>query len=255
MLKNPLIIFGCVCFPGIFGAFIRWLQNTTAFETGTGLAVPNSLWSIVMAVYLVGCAVFVFFVSRVPKASSPRNMQDAFENALPGVNVAGIVGPLLIAAGGLMELANALKTDSGFSLLLGFFAMAVGVSLLMMFRGLAYGKPGVARPALIITVLWLCLLMVWEYKTCAADPVIWHFAIKVLAAAATLLAWYYIAGFDFGRMAPGKMVYFSMLSTVLIFIRFADGDGMGINLVLGGMALCQMILTVSLSQYYKKAKS
>lgn len=252
MRKKPFIFCGYVCILGIFGAFFRWLQNTTAFEVDTGLAVPFALWSIVMAVYIAACAVSLIFPAKsLPSENVPEDFVSAFGGKAAVVfRVASIVCLVLVSGSGAVMLLRCVRAGSLaqnlFNLVLGGGAFVSGICLFVLFRRLLAGESkGCGGPSVII-VLYLCFLLIWEYKTYASDPVVWHFAVRILSTAAVLLAYYYIAGFCYYRYKPRKTVYFSLLGAALSISTFADSAGTSMHMLTLGLTLGLLVMSYML---------
>jgi hypothetical protein len=250
MHRKSFALCGLAVVAGIFGAFCRWLQNTTAFEPDTGLAIPNSLWSQIMAVYIA--AAFVLFVVLVrwlkdnKKITAELSFPDAFRGGKLICTVAAAASAALMAAGGLMGLAA--QIGGGFTLGLFESAAAVFASLCVftLLRRVNSDSPRNGSGPLVSIVLYLCLRLVNEYKVSASDPVLWNFAIRILAICAVTLAYYYFAGYCYGRAKPHRALYVSFLGIFLSIISLADGVSLSFHLVTAGLVLAQLVLTLLL---------
>lgn len=248
MRKKPFIFCGYVCILGIFGAFFRWLQNTTAFEPDTGLAIPFALWSIVLAVYIAACAVSLIFPARsLPSEDGPEDFAAAFGGG-PAVvlKIASIVCCVLVSGSGGLTLLRCIQagrlTENLFDLAFGGGAFVSGICLYMLFHNLSVGKKEGSGGYGVVIVLYLCFLLIWEYKAYASDPVVWHFAVRILSTAAVLLAYYYVAGFSYYRIKPRNAVYFSLLGVALSVSTFADSAGVSMHMLTLGLALGLLVL-------------
>ena len=253
MRKKPFIFCGYVCILGIFGAFFRWLQNTTAFEADTGLAIPFALWSIVMAVYIGASAVSLIFSTRaLPSEGCPESFASAFGGG-PAVvfKAASIICLVLVSGSGAVTLLRCIQagilSKNLFDVILGGGAFVSGICLFALFHKLSAGKDKGFGGFCVFIVLYLCFLLIWEYKVYASDPVVWHFAVRILSTAAVLLAYYYIAGFSYYRIKPRKAAYFSLLGVALSISTFADSAGtsmhiMTLGLTIGLLVLCYMLI-------------
>lgn len=248
MHKKSFVLCGLACIAGIFGAFARWLQNSSAFEEGTGLAIPGAGWSTVVAAILCALALVFFFAVR--RAGSRGNMAEGMEypSAFSGSpvvrSIAAIAAPVIMAAGGIITVAGALGSDrSLFELIYGGFVIITAIFVFMIFRGIkSPGKKG-GGAALIMVVLFLCFRLIAEYKTSASDPVIWHFGIRILAVSASTLAYYYLAGYCFLKPKPHRTLYFCLLAVFLNIITFADSVSLAYHLVTAGLTLALLALT------------
>lgn len=238
MRKKPFVLCGSVCILGIFGAFIRWLQNTTAFEADTGLQKPFALWSIIMTVYLIIAAVALIFPVRgLSGESCPGSFEKAFAGKPVYLKAASWCSSVPVVVGGLVYLFRALRPLDHFDLAMGAFAVIAGICLFLLFRALASGKEKISGMISVLVVLFLCFLLVWEYKTYAFDPTIWHFGLRILATAFVLLAYYYIAGFCYGRIKPRMAAYFSFLGGALSMTTLADSAPTATHLITVGLTV------------------
>lgn len=251
MPKNSFIICGLACVAGIFGAFFRWLQNMTAFEPETGLAIPRSMWSIVLLVYLVVMAAALFLAVRWLKNNKRLNHADKFPDAFLGgplfCKSAAFISVVLIAAGGLMMVyETAYGVFSAFDLICGGFALIGAVSLYTVLTNVNAKDQSSSGLAFILVDLYLCIRLIADYRASASDPVVWHFAIKILAVCAMIMAFYYLSGYCFEKAKPFRTIYFSLLSTVLGITSFSDGNFGSYSLITAGFLVGQLTLTVLL---------
>ena len=54
------------------------------------------------------------------------------------------------------------------------------------------GTGALGRGAAVVITLFFCYWMVFSYKLESQDPVLWNFALQILAVAASTVAFYYI---------------------------------------------------------------
>lgn len=245
MQKKAFIVCGSACILGIFGAFIRWLQNTTAFEAGTGLPIPSALWSGVMAGFMILCVLgLIAVLYRFRGLESAGSYPEAFKGGPLIRGAASWAGMVLISGSGLITLVSSLSPLSVFDLVMGLAAIASGICLFFILRGISGGRP--AGPLFVVVVLYLCLFLIWEYKNYASDPVLWHFALEILALAAVLLAFYYLAGFCYDRPKPLRAIYFSLLGAVFSISTFADSAPAASHMVSAGLSLVLLVFALLL---------
>lgn len=254
MHKKSFIICGIACIAGIFGAFIRWVQNTSAFEPETGLSIPHSFWNYGMAIFMVLCAAALIFLIRSLRGyKSLDSYPEAFSGGKLICTISSFASLILMGAGGLLTFIGAARqrlsvtgdmSSAVFDLIGGLFAIAGAVALFIALRGINNAKASARRAPFIIVVLFMCFRLINEYKTCASDPVIWHFAVRILAIAAVLLAFYYLAGFCFDSAKIWRTIYFSLLGVILNISTLADSVSAGYHLITVGLTLS--LLTFSL---------
>jgi hypothetical protein len=249
MRKKSLQMCGYALMMGIFGAFLLWIHTLSAFEDGTGLPIPNSPWSWAVAVFMgLNALILLLWVRSLKNYPQPRKYADAFESGSP-VHTAAAV-----AIGGLMALGAALNIFpfiAAWPPLLGFIAgvsaVFCAVSMITFLSGAAGSKrkrngKG-AGLKIVFILLFLCAWLLDTYKAFAADPVLWHFAPRILAISASALAFYYIAGIIFGHPKPLRALYFSLLSTLLCLLTLPDSLPFGQQIMTLALSLMTLLLS------------
>ena len=254
MHKKSFIICGLVCITGIFGAFFRWVQNTSAFDPETGLAEPNAFWSWGMAVFMVLCAVgLIILIRPLGKYKSCGAYPQSFSGGKLICNAAAFAVLVLMGLGGLLTAVDAARASfsAGMSAVLfefigGLFAIGCAVCLFSLLRGVNSAKNTTGRTPFIVVVLFMCFRLINEYKTCASDPVLWHFAVRILAISAVLLAFYYLAGFCFDRAKTSRTIYFSYLGIILCISSLADSVSAAYHLITLGQTVSLLVFSLLL---------
>ena len=234
MRNKSLKLCGFTVIMGIFGAFLRWLQNQNIFEADTGLAIPHSPLSYAVILFVLLFAVLLYlWIRRLKAVDFPAKYPDVYSKSIPFVTIAAVLIGAVMAIGGVLTLVRAVKTSGTvFDLILGIFTFlcAAGLTTLII----SAGKPAKANSGYwgaISIVFYLCFWLIAAYKFSAADPVIWHFAPRLLAISATVLAFYFIVGFVFNKPRPLASLYFGLLSTFLCIITLADAYPIGEQLI------------------------
>lgn len=238
------------------GFLLRWLQNMNIIEKDTGLAVRGAAISglvvaliVIVAVVLIGYTVYLrrYDVSVVP------------EEALAGHNflftVFGVVVVLLLAAGGVMQLLQAgSMTWPVAHRICGIGALAGALGTLLLVNGMADpAKAGVRRVAASLVVLFGALWLITVYKDAAADPVIWRFAIEILAVCSALIAFYYLAGYQFGDPKPMITIFFCYFGAFLCVVSAIDEHTLADSVCYAASALMLFVWGSVLVSNLKKA--
>lgn len=236
MLNKSLRLFGFTSISGVFGAFFRWLQSITAFEAETGLASSSALWSIVMLVYMLLFAAALFIiVFRFKSLSFPTEYGSAFHTPSPIFDIATYILTGIMAAAGLLTMFSAVTTESTggiFELVTGLFAVVASLCLVAFLRSVKLDHAETRGGAAILTVdLFVCFWLIASYKSFAPDPVAWHFAPRLLAICACVLAIYYVAGYPYRKPKPLQTIFFSNLAAFLFIITLSDGYHFGQQLL------------------------
>ena len=230
MLNKSLRLFGFTCICGVFGAFIRWLQNMTAFEAETGLAVPGARWSIVLLVYMVLIAAALFvYVRRLKACAFPEEYGAAFDTPTPVFDIAAYILAAVMAFGGLFTLFSAVTPPYAiFELVTGLFAIAAAICLVAFLRSTKRDHAETrGAGAALVADLFMCFWLIASYKSFASDPVVWHYAPRLIAICACVLAFYYLAGYPYRKPKPLQTVFFSNLAAFLFIITLADDYSFG----------------------------
>lgn len=231
---------------GIFGAFLRWLQNQNIFEPDTGLAIPHSPLSYAIILFVLLFALLLYlWIHRLKTVDFPTKYPDIYSKSFPFATIVAELIGAVMAIGGVLTLVRAVKTSGTvFDLILGIFTFlcAAGLTTLMVSAGKPAKKNSGYWGAISI-VFYLCFWLIAAYKFSAADPVIWHFAPRLLAISATVLAFYFIAGFVFNKPRPLASLYFGLLSTFLCIITLADAYPIGEQLITFGFVASLTLLS------------
>ncbi len=246
MRKTAFKLCGFTLVMGIFSAFIRWLQRINGFEPETGLAITGSPYGYAVAGFILLFAILLLvLVRRLSGLCFDERFPQIYAKGIPFVMIpAGLVGAVT-ALGGILTLLRAVSTSKTiFDLVLGVFALlcAAGMASLI----LASAKPGKRKNGVfgaVSTVFFLCYWLIAAYKYSAADPVLWHFAPRLLSICALVLACYYHAGFVFKKPKPLSALYFSGLSVFLCITVLADAYPTGEQLITLGFAVLLSLLS------------
>lgn len=246
MRKTAFKLCGFILVMGIFSAFIRWLQRINAFEPETGLAVTGSPYGYAVAGFILLFAILLLvLVRRLSGLRFDGRFPQIYAQGIPfAVILAGLVGALT-ALGGVLTLLRAVGSSKTiFDLILGLFALlcAAGMASLII----ASAKPGKRKNGVfgaVSTVFFLCYWLIAAYKYSAADPVLWHFAPRLLSICALVLACYFHAGFVFKKPKPLAALYFSGLAVFLCITVLADTYPSGEQLITLGFAALLTLLS------------
>lgn len=240
MQKEAYRLTGFTAVISALGFLLRWLQNMNIIEKDTGLAVTGAAISglvtgliVVVALVLVGFTVYLrrYDVSTVA------------EEALAGhtflFNVFGILVVVLLAASGGMQLIQAgSMTWPVAHRLCGLGTLIGALGHLLLVTGVAQAeKAGVRRVASTMVVLYGALWLITVYKDAAADPVIWRFAIEILAVCSALIAFYYLAGYQFGDPKPMVTIFFCYFGAFLCVMSAIDNHTLAESISYAATAL------------------
>ncbi len=251
MRKRALSICCTVCVLGAFGTFCRWLQNMTAFEADTGLYVTGNFWGNAFAAVVLATAVVLYLITRSMKRKGLGSAPD-FENALGGGGAfqkpVSIFVSLIMVAGAMALVFTA--DDGVFPLLLRILALlgllsALGF-LIMASCARTPTDPAISCFGSVLPILLGCFWLIVSYREDANVPVVWRYAPEILALAASLMAFYYIAGFAFGRAKPYSAIFFSGFGACMCIAALPDERLTALQIMLVAMAAMQLFLLWSI---------
>lgn len=234
MRKNALSNLAIVVGAGAFGAFCRWLQNQIAFDEN-GLST-NSPLNILVFLVVLGVAIWFFLIVQ---GIHERNMtvSDDVRAAFAGTGEREMIVPMIIGVvevlGGLILILTGLGNSSpALTLVFAVCAMLSGVLTPVLFRSLGSDvSNGTIALLMTIPILLYGIGLINCYKINATNPSVWTYSIQILAYACCAVAFYYVAGFAYGRTSPFKTLYFSMLGAFLSILVVTDNLNLGLVLI------------------------
>ena len=231
---------GFTAVAGALGFLLRWLQDMQILDPETGLAAPGKPISFIVAAMIVlmaaalGAAVFSF-----RRCVTPTEPEKALAGKSFLFTAISVVPALFLAVAGFLILFTAWPQSEALIRRLsgvGAFAAALGTLLLTVDRDRPE-KAGVRRIGMVLLILFGGLWLIAEYKTAATDPVLWRYAVEILAVCAALLAYYYIAGYHFGVPSPLLSVFCCFLGAFLCIMSAVDEHTLGESVCYGAAAV------------------
>lgn len=236
MRKDALTLTLATLVAGIFGAFLRWLQNLNAFEEGTGLNIPGSFTSWLLAAYLIIiaaaiAAVVFLWLSRYGRHGDERAF--AAQTSIPGIACKAL-GFITAAACVVIMLSS---NQARLPVLQRVFAACgifCGAAMLLLFS--KSGEAASRKSAVIVITLFCCMWLITSYKFTAENPVIWSFVIEIFTVCALIMAWYELAAYSYGRSKPNAALFFVMLAAVLCITTLSDSRGFAFQLLFASQA-------------------
>lgn len=256
MQKEAYKLTGFTAVISALGFLLRWLQNMNVIDKETGLAIRGATISglvvaliLIVALVLIGYTIYLrrYDVSVVP------------EEALCGHNflftVFGMAVVLLLAGSGVMQLLQAgAMTWPVAHRLCGIGTLIGALGMLLLVTGASQPeKAGTRRAAATMLILFGALWLVTVYKDAAADPVIWRFAIEILAVCSALIAFYYLAGYHFGEPKPMVTIFFCHFGAFLCVMSAIDEHTLAESICYAASALMLFMWGAVLTSNLKKA--
>ena len=201
-------------------AFLRAEHLRTGFDAD-GLPQSGCLAALVLPlVLLLAAAVFYLLCRRYPVQ---RELTGAMEKYFRFGSTASVMlvvlGAFALIAAAVLSLLSPWRTLLSMLLSVFWFACAAAVLyvLFALRRGTAFS--GVA---LLTPVCALALQTAVSYRSSAADPVLGHLYIEILALSALTVSFLELAAFAFRNGAPRLYLPLSALSVILCACMLAE---------------------------------
>ena len=236
--KAPLILSCYVCALGAFGAFFRWLQMQVARDAETGM-MDSSILSILVPLTIL-CAAVLLYLRLKKLCDGEKALPTEFYAALKGSSVLCPVISWMIgvftAIGGVVTMLNVtLDAQRGLYIVIAALGILCGLSFpLICSAARKRYSPGLTSLFMTLPVIMYCLWLIACYKANSNNPNLWVYAIEIIAVCCIITAFYYTAGFPYGRAKPRWAAYFCMMGAFLGFVTLADGRYLGLQLMLLG---------------------
>ena len=224
------------------GFLLRWLQDMQILDPDTGLAVSGRPISYIVAAVIVLMAAGLFAAASyiLKRCDAPTEPERALTGKTFLYTAICVVPALLMAVSGLMMLFSSAWPERQAAVwrICGVMAVAAALGVTLVTVNLAKPEREASRRVgMGILILFGAMWLIAEYKTAASDPVVWRFAVEVLAICAALMAFYYVAGYFFGEVGSRGAVFFCYLGAFLCVMSAVDEHSLGESLCYGACAL------------------
>ena len=252
-MKKHLALPALAVLGGAAAFILRLLQNRTGFEAETGLPVPGNVPGLALIALLVLlAAVTCFLVWKLPKEQAPGPAFPAdFSTTDPKLLVLPVMGVLLIALSGLVDLAQGLgialpgapglndayvltaSTEAWFPglsfsrralLLMGLLSLASAAGL---FPAVAACRPRKRRkPApgtvLLIAPVALVVRLVLTYRIDSVNPALEAYYVELLALVFLTLGFYRLSSFAVQTGRTRRFALYAIPAVILSLASLAD---------------------------------
>lgn len=245
MQKNSWIFIGFAFVMGAFSLFLRWLQLLNSFEEETGLFVSGTSSSAALMIALMIAFAGLIYLTQPLRRLTAENCSNALKakSVIIPVVVGVFCAVMFSGAVGLFASASATKYPQIYRVLalLGIISAAC---IYTAVYSLSLGKNGpMVCLCMAAVTLFYCFWLIVSYKEHDADPVVWDYAIEILAIAASLLGWYFTAGFAFERPKPSLSLFFQGLCFILCLCTLPDERSTFLSLMLIAPSAALLVLS------------
>ena len=236
------------------GFLLRWLQGIQIIDEETGLARRGAGISAVVMVFIVLVAgALAFAAYRFGKYGTPEKPESALETKNFLHRAVNIVPSVLLGICGLVQLLQADAAHWGEGQIL--LRRILGVLTLCAAYGSFLISAGVQRKdrrrscqiGAVLLILFGGVWLIAIYKSVASNPVIWSFAVEVLAVCAALLAYYHLAGYFFEEPTPRRSIFYCFLGAFLCVMAAVDEHTLGESVCFASVALHLLALGYTLT--------
>lgn len=243
-MKKGVLFSAVTLAAGLLGAVLRWMERTTGFEAETGLAISGNGPAIALMVLTGLLAAFLIIIGVKIKYKPYFWYDKASLTENPLCFGAYCVAALLMAAAGVMFVVKAMTGEaiSVSRLILGVFAVGTAGSLLFTAK-LNYKEreKGRYRFRLLVPAFFCCYWLILAYEGRAANPTVLQYMYELFAIICVLLAFYYIAGFDFGKARVRRALFFGQMASFFSITTLADGHGVESGLLYVSVSLYLLV--------------
>ena len=219
------------------GFLLRWLQIMQIIDPETGLAEPGRAISYVMvAVILIAAAVLAVFCVRMKRFYAPTEPGEALGGKTFAATALTILPAVILAAAGIVRILRA--NGTAIQLICGAASMAAAYGVAVIASNVKNpDRGGALRLGSILLIVFGGLWLITVYKSAAADPVLWEYAVEVLAVCAALMAFYQVAGYFFGEASPWSSIFFCYFGAFLCVVSTVDEHPLADSLCYAASAL------------------
>ena len=247
MQKNAMTITLSTLVMGIFGAFLRWLQNVGIYEQDTGLAIRGAgisaavlIFTLLVLALQIGIACF-----WLRETNRLQSAEEAFHTDRILPILLGWLCCAVYAVGGIMLMFSAGSTAMPvMQRLLGAFAIVAGVCFPFLPSRIKY--EGASQLGKQVTSsllsLFFCFWLVYSYRSGAQVPSLWTYAPEIVALSAGALAFYYVCGWCFGRVRPKISLIMLQFAAFLCIAVLPDDRNRAVTLLLIAAAAMLLML-------------
>ena len=226
MQKNAVTATVATLIMGIFGAFLRWLQNRNLYEEDTGLPAPHAaisiafvLFSALMIVLMAG--MILIWLRRWER---PQDAEILFRVTGPApAALAWLLCVVTVLCGIVLMFTAGTSEFPMLRRMLGAASIVAGAAFPFLPGRVLGGASPLSKPAATYLPLFYCFWMIFAYRSNAENPILWSYAPEILALVATTIAFYCVAGVFYRRRTCAAALIFCQIAAYLDISILSDG--------------------------------
>lgn len=240
MRKNALTICCYTCATGAFGAFFRWLQNQMCFDPVTNTMTGRGWGFFILLVMLVAFAVFYVLIKQLMERDliPPMKLYEVFHGTTVIFPIVFWILTVITVLGGILTIMNVrFEPQAGIYTLIGMLAVFSGVSFpLICTCAKNRYAPSFVSVLMTVPVVMFSLWLVASYRQNATIPSVSVYSIEILTICACIVAFFYTAGYAYGRVKPVESMISTMFAAFMCFMTISDSRYIGLQLIIVGSA-------------------
>lgn len=246
MQKYGITMCSYVGIAAAFSGFVRWIQNQAAFELETGIAIPGTVWGKAAFFFcLMSVAGVVLLVRNLwYKGYYPAQEYTALihgkqswlrriTRGIAAVMVIGAVVAFLIAG---YQLYSSIVRTLCVLAIAAAWAFVKLSELPFEEKASPHKQTLLAAIPVVMYVYWLVV----SYRTHAAIPSVWSYALEIIAICASILGMFYFAGYGFDYPRPYAALGCLLTGALLSLVSLMDDRNIGQTLMLVAGAAMQL---------------
>ena len=227
------------------GLFLRWLQNNNIYEEATGLPVKSPISTVFVVFCVVYAAAALVLTLSLKDAWVESSFRTAFRaRTILFPTVATILGIATAAAAVSLLFSKPVGISAALQSVLALGALLCAICFPLISMGPK--KDSTGNAACVYTFVPVIFFSVWliiAFKEHAQDPVLWHYAIEVLAIASATLGFYYAAGYAFERARLKHTVLFGNLAAFFCITALGDPRDLPRQIIIAAPGIVLLIMS------------
>ena len=257
MQKKSWFILAGAFAAAILGVLLRGYQLARVYDPISMMPREGSPASLVLALLPILYIAFLILLLRGKKYQLPAEGQEklAAGRTLLTPLLSAMLGLVICVSGILMLRGIFSYPFPNLRQIVAYFVIAGGIGIGLM--GLFAGTPekSVAAPLFILPVACFCIYLIVFYKEMQNDPVVWNYAVQILAVAANALSFFHLAGFVFHRSRPLHAAFFCFLAFTVNITCLADRLILCETLLFAAMALTNLLFAITILENIDRSGS